>query len=142
MVCSIHGTRDTSIYAHSSLNAHKCPIIKQTNKQKKSEKESDNFKDFSIQCAASAWIGMRRLRETRRIYRLRSCVSAVAATAAAADATDARRASKSVLRKRITHVISSRWVSTLQRVDFSGQKKVFEDSVYPRFLRETIMVTK
>ena len=109
-----------------------------------SKEELDNFKVFSVQCAASASIGMRRLRETRRIYRLRSCVSAAAATAAAtADATDARRASKSVLRKRITHVISSRWVSTLQRVDFSGQKKkVFEDSVYSRFLRETIMVTK
>ena len=108
-----------------------------------SKEELDNFKVFSVQCAASASIGMRRLRETRRIYRLRSCVSAAAATtAAAADATDARRASKSVLRKRITHVISSRWVSTLQRVDFSGQKKFFEDSVYSRFLRETIMVTK
>ena len=94
-----------------------------------SKEELDNFKVFSVQCAASASIGMRRLRETRRIYRLRSCVSAAAAIAAAAtataDATDARRASKSVLRKRITHVISSRWVSTLQRVDFSGQKKSF-----------------
>ena len=97
-----------------------------------SKEELDNFKVFSVQCAASASIGMRRLRETRRIYRLRSCVSAAAATTAATaaaadatDATDARRASKSVLRKRITHVISSRWVSTLQRVDFSGQKKSF-----------------
>ena len=95
-----------------------------------SKEESENLKSFSVQCAASASIGMRRLRETRRIYRLRSCVSAATAAAAtdaatAADATDARRASKSVLRKRITHVISSRWVSTLQRVDFSGQKKSF-----------------
>ena len=93
-----------------------------------SKEESENLKSFSVQCAASASIGMRRLRETRRIYRLRSCVSAAAAAATAAataDATDARRASKSVLRKRITHVISSRWVSTLQRVDFSGQKKSF-----------------
>ena len=101
---------------------------KQT-KTKVSKEESDNFKGLSAQCAASASIGMRRLRETRRIYRLRSCVSAAATDAAAADATDARRASKSVLRKRITHVISSRWVSTLQRVDFSGQKKKFSRTV-------------
>ena len=98
-----------------------------------SKEESENLKSFSVQCAASASIGMRRLRETRRISHLRSCVSAAATAAAtdattaaaAADATDARRASKSILRTRITHVISSRWVSTLQRVDFSGQKKSF-----------------
>ena len=109
-----------------------CPLIPaytkvSTKTNKVSKEELDNFKDFSIQCAASASIGMRRLRETRRIYRLRSCVSV--AVAAATDATDARRASKSVLRKRITHVISSRWVSTLQRVDFSGQKKKFSRTV-------------